>query len=322
MNDESSGGTVLVVGSANIDMVVTCDRFPQPGETILGKEFEMYPGGKGANQAVACAKLGGHVDLISRMGNDVFRDRLKQSLEKDGVGTAHVQQDSFTSTGTALIAVDCNGQNEIVVVPGSNMMLTPDELERDVALFGGARVVLLQLEIPLETVRRAAELAQSHGAVVILNPAPATDLPDDLLKNVDFLTPNESECELLTGVTVTDLASGERAAGVLLERGVGMVIVTMGEQGALLVGQEGARHFPTVPVDVVDTTGAGDAFNGGLAFGIASGLPLNKSIELANTVASFSVTRKGAQSSMPSIEEIHFDLSLADGSWSAAATNR
>ncbi len=321
MAAESSGGSVLVVGSANMDMVVTCDQFPQPGETILAKEFAMYPGGKGANQAVACARLGGDVELIARVGNDVFRDRLRTSLSDDGVRIGHMREDPSGSTGIALITVDGSGQNEIVVVAGANMRLTPDEIDRDAELFKQASVIMLQLEIPLESVVRAAELGQEAGATVILNPAPAAELPDSLLRHVDYLTPNETECERLTGIAVTDAASAERAARRLLERGVGAVIVTRGEHGALLVTCESTQHFPAVPASVVDTTGAGDAFNGALAFGLAGGLPLDDTLVLANAVASYSVTKKGAQSSMPTWADLPLNRLGLDGTIVEIATN-
>lgn len=296
--------TVLVVGSANMDMVVSCERFPRPGETLLARDFGMYPGGKGANQAVACAKLGGHVEFLGKMGLDGFRERLVDRLERDGVGLRHLLQDPDAPTGIALITVDGDGQNEILVVPGSNMRLTPADLEARRDLFAAASVVLLQLEIPLETVQTAVELAGAAGATVILNPAPAQSLPPSLLAGVDLLTPNETEAAVLTGISVTDAASAKAAARRLLEVGVGAVIITRGAEGALLVTGDVVHSFPARQVQAVDTTAAGDAFNGALAFALAQGQPLADAVPFANTVAAYSVTRNGAQTSMPTREEM------------------
>lgn len=287
-----------------MDMVVNCDRFPQPGETILASDFAMFPGGKGANQAVACAKLGGRVEFVARMGRDMFRDRLMASLEQDGVGIDHLQTDQAASTGIAMITVDCDGQNEIVVVSGSNMTLTPEDLENESGLFDGAAVVLLQLEIPIETVQKAAEMGRAAGATVVINPAPAHHLPPELLQCADFLTPNETEATALTGIDVHDVESAGEAAHALIEKGVGAVIVTLGEQGALLVTRDESRHFIGLPARVVDTTGAGDAFNGALAFALATGRTVYEAISLANAVAAYSVTRPGAQASMPTTGDV------------------
>lgn len=304
MNNQEAGPAVLVVGSANMDMVVRCEQFPRPGETVFGGEFGMYPGGKGANQAVACARLGGTVFFLGKMGEDVFRDQLAAGLRRDGVRLDHLLVDPETPTGIALITVAGDGQNEIIVVSGSNMKLSPADVEARRDVFAAARIVLLQLEVPLETVCRAAELAREAGATVILNPAPARPLPAALLSRVDYLTPNETEAELLTGVAVTDEASAERAARGLLDRGVGRVVVTMGEKGALLVEPGGSRLFAARPVQAVDTTAAGDAFNGALAHALAEGRALEDAIPFANTVAAFAVTRKGAQTSMPAAADL------------------
>ena len=301
MNDSP---TILIVGSANMDMVVSLERFAKPGETVLADTFGMYPGGKGANQAVACAKLGGDARLMCKMGRDVFRDKLRSSLERDGVDLQYLLTDKEASTGIALIAVDGDGQNQIVVVSGSNMTLTSDELETYAAAFDEADVVLLQLEIPVKTVMRAAELAQDRGATVVLNPAPAQELPPSLLRRVDFLTPNESEAEVLAGMRVSTPDEAVVAGEFLLDRGVGRVLITMGEQGAVLVTREFNDHFPAARVDAVDTTAAGDAFSGALALAIGRGQSLDEAIPFASRVAAYSVTRRGAQVSMPSEEEL------------------
>lgn len=290
---------VLVVGSANMDMVVTCERFPRPGETILARDFGMFPGGKGANQAVACARLGGDVQFLGKMGRDPFRDSLTASLERDSVRLDGLLTDPLLPTGIALITVDGRGENEIVVASGSNMSLVPGDLDAHEALFAQAAVVLLQLEIPIETVARAAALGRAHGATVILNPAPAQPLPDDLLRGVDYLTPNETEVAALAGLTRDGEGAAEAAAQELVRRGVRCVIVTVGEEGALVVTAEGAERFPACLVQPIDTTAAGDAFNGALAFALAGGQPLAEAVRLANAVAGYAVTQRGAQTSMP-----------------------
>lgn len=304
MSDKATTRSVLVVGSANMDMVVSTSRFPSPGETVLARDFGTYPGGKGANQAVACAKLGGDVTLLAKMGRDMFRERLFDSLRADGVNLDHVSIDPTAPTGIALITVDDSGQNEIVVVSGSNMKLTPEDVESKAELFDGVGIVILQLEIPLETVVRSAQLAKERGAEVILNPAPATELPDVLLEAVDYIIPNESEAERLTGVVVGDHRSAIRAAHRLIERGVGHVILTLGERGVLYVTSDDVRSFPAYRVDVVDTTAAGDAFTGALAFFLSRGQVLEDAISYSNAVAGYCVMRMGAQTSMPSFDEI------------------
>lgn len=304
MSKKATSGPVLVVGSANMDMVVSTARFPRPGETVLADEFGMYSGGKGANQAVACARLGGDVTILAKLGTDIFADQLSESLTSDGVRLDHVFTDETSTTGIALITVDQSGQNEIVVVSGSNMKLTPGEIESKVALFDRSGIVMLQLEIPLETVVRAAQLAKDCGAEVILNPAPAAELPGELLNAVDYITPNESETQLLTGLPVEDYESSVAAARVLIERGVGHVILTLGERGVVHVSEDEDRSYPASDVEVVDTTAAGDAFNGALAFALNRGDCLEDAVPFANAVAGYCVTRMGAQASMPSFDEL------------------
>ncbi len=295
---------VLVVGSANMDMVVRCGRFPHPGETIFGSGFATFPGGKGANQAVCCAKLGGEVEFLGRMGRDVFCERLSENMKREGVGLEHLLIDPMEPTGTALITVDEAGQNEIIVVPGSNMKLRPEDVVTHRSAFDDAAIVLLQLEIPLDTVMQAATLARQKAAIVVLNPAPACALPEELFRVIDYITPNDSEAELLSGIPVTDPDSAEQAAKVLLGRGVRNVIVTMGSAGCILVSCTQVRRFPARRVKAVDTTAAGDAFNGALASSLATGSPLEEAIVFANAVAAFAVTKPGAQSSMPTKKEL------------------
>lgn len=295
---------ILVVGSANMDMVVSARSFPKPGETVLGRTFGMYPGGKGANQAVAAAKLGGEVDFLGKIGRDVLGDRLVTSMKREGVRLRHLLLDPSSPTGIALITLDARGQNEIVVVSGSNMKLTPGDAGSRRAAFSRARVLLLQLEIPLPTVKRAVAMARREGMTIILNPAPAQSLPRTLLRRIDYLTPNETEAETLSGVAVRDERSATRAARKLLDQGVKNVVVTLGRRGALLVNREVAELFPAQKVEAVDTTAAGDAFNGALACFLARGMNVGAAMRYAVGAASLSVTRMGAQCSMPTMNEL------------------
>jgi ribokinase len=298
---------VLVAGSANIDFVVKTDRFPGEGETVFGETFGMFPGGKGANQAVACAKLGARTYFVGKVGRDPFRDTLTASMRRSSVDLRHLTVHAQESTGMALITVDGSGQNEIVVVSGSNMKLLPKDIHRARQTFARVKVILLQLEIPVQTVARAAVLGRRLGATVILNPAPAKKLPASLLKAVDIITPNETEAEILTGIRVRTIEAVVLAGRKLLRAGVGKVIVTLGSRGAVLVTHETVHRYPPVRVKAVDTTAAGDTFNGALAFAIASNKTLDEAIPLANAMAAYSVTRMGAQSSMPGLKELrHF----------------
>jgi len=300
MNNEG----VLVIGSANMDLVVTAERFPDPGETVFGKKFQMFPGGKGANQAVAAAKLGMKTFFIGKFGNDQFHKILTESMSKDGVSLEHTFIDEKESTGVAFIIVNREGQNEIVVISGSNMKLYPSDIESKKEVFKKCSVVLCQLEIPLETVMRTAELAQKNKAIFILNPAPAMQLPEELLKKTGYLTPNENELELLTGIKIVDYDSIERAAKSLVKRGVKNIIVTLGSKGALFVDKDRKIKFPANKVRAVDTTAAGDSFNGALAYSIAKGKDILEAVRMANFAASVAVTRMGAQSSLPVLDEI------------------
>jgi ribokinase len=287
-----------------MDLVVRVERFPLPGETIFGTDFKMFPGGKGANQAVCCAKLGQKVRFVGKMGDDLIRERLSASLEQAGVIIDSLIVDPVEPTGTALITVDKNGENEIVVVSGSNMKLRPADVDGVHDIFGSAAVVLLQLEIPLETVVRAAELAHEQQALLILNPAPACSLPASLLRLVDYLTPNESEAQMLTGIPVTRRSSAEAAAKKLVDQGVKNVLLTLGPEGCLLVNSSRAELFPACRVRPVDTTAAGDAFNGALAFALSRNEELDQAVRFANAVAGYSVTKLGAQRSMPTLTEV------------------
>lgn len=299
--------SIVVVGSSNTDMILKVSRIPRPGETILGGEFLTAAGGKGANQAVAAACAGGSVALVARVGRDMFGERAVAGLVEKGICVEHVTEDDAPS-GVALIFVAEDGENSIGVGGGANAQLSPRDVQRAKGKFASAGVVVLQLETPLETVQAAAELGRTSGAIVILNPAPAQHLPDELLRNVSIITPNETEAELLTAIAVTDDASCRRAADTLLARGVGTVIITLGARGAYLATTDSQQLIPGFRVTPVDTTAAGDTFNGALAVAIAEGLPIEDAIRFANAAAAVSVTRFGAQPSAPIRREIEQQL--------------
>ena len=293
---------IVVVGSSNTDMVVRVPHLPAPGETVLGGSFLMAAGGKGANQAVAAARLGAQVKLVARVGQDVFGEAALLGLEREGIDTQHISVDLETASGVALITVDDTGENSIAVAPGANRRLSPTDVQRAQAAILDADVLLLQLEVPLETVQMAAELAHQAGVRVILNPAPApgSPLPPALLVCVDVLTPNEKEAGDLTGAP----DSLGQAARRLLDMGVEAVVITLGARGALIATPEGQQTVPGFPVEAVDTTAAGDAFNGGLAAALAEGRPLAEAVRFANACGALAATRLGAQPSLPTAEEV------------------
>lgn len=292
---------ILVIGSLNADLVVRAPRFPKPGETISGDDLQTIPGGKGANQAVAAARQGAAVSMIGRVGSDSFSQLLLDNLAQNHVNTAEVKRDS-SATGTAIIVVDENGQNSIVLSPGANGKVTPADVET--ASFLNSKLLLLQLEIPTPTVLHAAQRARAHHVKVVLNPAPAKSLPDELLRSIDFLIPNESELSILSGMPVTDIATAESAARALLKKGNFTVIVTLGAKGALIVNETGASiHIPSFPVNAVDTTAAGDAFIGGFAAALLENKSLEECVRLGCACGAIAATKFGAQPSLPTREE-------------------
>jgi ribokinase len=302
---------ITVVGSLNMDLVARTPRIPQPGETIIGNDFHTVPGGKGANQAVAAARLGIQVSMVGRVGRDTFAGPLLDNLAVAGVDHTFVTQDSEAATGVALIVVDDAGQNSIVVASGANARLTPADVDEAKTAIAGADALLLQLESPLETVTRAAEVARAHGVTVILNPAPARSLPAGLLSLVDVLIPNESETALLTGLPVGDQSQTEAAATALLDLGVGTVILTLGERGAMLAQAGRMELCPAFAVVPVDTTAAGDAFVGGFAVALAEGRALAEAVRWGNATGALATTKLGAQSSLPTRQELETLLAQA-----------
>ena len=296
--------TIAVVGSSNMDLVVKSKRIPVTGETILGGDFIMVPGGKGANQAVAAAKVGAQVFFIAKLGDDIFGLQSLNNFKKEGVNTKYVLQTQDAPSGVALIMVDDEGNNIIVVAPGANHKLSPEDVQAAEPDIASAGALVAQLEVPIETIEFAAKLANKSNVPFILDPAPAQKLSAELLNMVDVLTPNETEAQILTGVEVKDQGSAEVAAQKLLECGVKNVILTMGATGYLSVGKEGKEFVAARKVTAADSTAAGDAFTGSLAVGLAKGQTLSEAALFANDVAAVSVTRMGAQPSMPTIEEI------------------
>lgn len=295
---------ILVVGSSNTDMIIKVKRIPKPGETILGGEFAMAAGGKGANQAVGAARAGGAVTFIARLGKDMFGDKALAGFIADGINVDHVVRDRSAPSGVALIFVARNGENSIAVASGANSRLVPADLTNARRAFQRSGVVVLQLETPLKTVAAAVKLAANAGARVILNPAPAQPLPNDLLRRVFLLTPNESEAQLLTGMPVNNEKAAARAADALLARGVQNVIITLGARGAFVAGKQARGLVPGFKVKPVDTTGAGDMFNGTLAVALSEGKSLLDAARFASAAAAISVTRLGAQTSAPTRKEI------------------
>jgi len=295
---------IVVVGSLNMDLVIGVPRMPLAGETIVGRDLQTIPGGKGANQAAAAAKLGGRVAMVGRVGDDVFGPRLIENLRRQGVDAGAVRVDDQAATGVALIMVDEAGENSIVVSAGANGRVSVEDVASAEGLLRQARLLLLQHEVPLETVAYAIELAARHGVQVILNPAPAHSVSPELLSKVHYVVPNETEARTLTGVEVKDVVTAEAAARKLLDYGAPVVIITLGEQGALLVTEGGASHVPARQVKAVDTTAAGDAFIGGLATALVKGFSLPEAVRYATCAGTLATTVFGAQTSLPSAERV------------------
>jgi ribokinase len=298
---------IYVVGSSNTDMVIQSDKLPYPGETVIGGEFLMNPGGKGANQAVAAARLGGTVFFVGKTGDDLFGKQAVQQLKKENIHTDFLATDPHRPSGVALICVDKSGENSISVAPGANAALTKEDISVALGQLTKNDLVLVQLEIPLEVVSYAVAKSAAVGARVILNPAPAQTLADETLSSLFLITPNEIEAEHLTGIRVSDLQSAENAARVLRERGCEHVLITLGAKGAYVYSGEISTIVPSVPIKAVDTTAAGDCFNGALAVALSEGMNIREAVTFACKSAAISATRMGAQASMPYRVEVETD---------------
>jgi ribokinase len=295
---------ILVIGSSNTDMVVQAPYLPTAGETVLGNKFVMSPGGKGANQAVAAARLGGKVSFLGKLGEDLFGQQAIANLQREGISTDYLLVDPNHASGVALITVDKQGENTIVVASGANMALTEAEILQSQEAIAQAKLILLQLEIPLDTVELAVKIASELGKIIILNPAPAFPLANSLLSQVTILTPNQTEAKILTGIEVDSPATAGLAAQQLYKRGVANVIITLGKEGAYLLNEQVAQLIPSYTVEAVDTTAAGDTFNGALAVALSEGQGIVDGVKFANLAAALSVTRLGAQSSLPLRQEV------------------
>jgi ribokinase len=297
-------GRIVVIGSSNTDMVIKSRKLPAPGETILGGTFLMNPGGKGANQAVAAARLHGKVTFVAKTGNDIFGSEAKHLFDKEQIDTRFLISDENNPSGVALINVDENGENSIVVASGSNGTLSAYDINEEVFKTEPDDIFLMQLEIPVGTVEFVAQKAAGNGNRVILNPAPARKLSNDLLSCLYMIIPNETEAEILTGIKVTDAESAEKASRKLYAKGVKNVVITMGGTGAFLFTPSNSRMISVVPVKAIDTTAAGDVFCGALAVALSEGKNIEEAVVFANKAAAISVTRMGAQASAPYRHEV------------------
>ena len=295
---------LVVLGSVNADHVLRVPHFPRPGETLTGHSYQVVPGGKGANQAVAAARLGAPVSFIARIGDDAIGQQMRQGFEQDGIDVSAVELDETLPTGIAIIYVSDEGENSIGISAEANGALSPAMVKRHEAMIADAHTLLLQLEVPLESVFEAAKLARSHGTRVVLNPAPAQPLSSELLALVDLITPNQTEAELLTGVKVSDEASAALAADRFHQMGISDVMITLGSQGVYCSNARQQQLIPGVRVEAVDTTAAGDTFNGALLAAELAGADFNAAVRFAHGAAALSVTKFGAQSSIPSKVEV------------------
>lgn len=294
---------ILVIGSSNTDMTIKGDRLPVPGETVTGGVFYMGPGGKGANQAVAARRLGGDVSFICKVGRDIFGDSALEGYKKEGIDISHAMR-SDKASGTALILVDKTGENCISVASGANADITPDDIDSVADVIRSAGYLILQLEIPVESVLRAAKIAHEAGVYVILNPAPARELPEELFKYISLMTPNRTETAFMSGQEVKDEATLETAVAKLRDYGVQDFVVTLGSEGSLVFKGGKAEKIPSLKVKAVDATAAGDTFCGALCVGLSEGLDLGEAARFATKAAAITVQRMGAQASIPTRDEI------------------
>jgi ribokinase len=302
---------ILVVGSINVDIVALTDRLPAPGETVTGGTLLINHGGKGANQAVAARRLGADVHFIGCVGDDTFGSELRQGMAAEGIGVDGLATIAGINSGTAVIVVDAAGRNQIAVASGANLRLTADWVARFLEDFAWAQVVICQLEVPLDTVLWTLRTARQYGATTVLNPAPAQSVPAEIWSLVDYLTPNEVEASQVSGLPLAALSAADTVARALLARGPGVVILTLGAQGACIGTRDHTIHVPAFPVTAVDTTAAGDAFNGALAVALAEGRPLAEAVRFANAAAGLACTQRGAQPSLPVRTQVEACLAQA-----------
>lgn len=295
---------IIVFGSINIDFIARTSRLPMPGETIIGYDFQNLPGGKGANQAVACAKLGAKTMMIGCVGSDIFGDNIVTELKNSRVDVSLISRNNRVSTGIALITVNETGENSIIIIPGANGEVGENELMILESTLEKADILLLQLEIPIDAVLQAAILGKEKGAIVILDPAPAQKLPEELLRLVDIFTPNKIEAASLVDFNIDSWDKASRAAYTFLRRGVRHSVIKMGSKGVLLTSQKSKQIYPSIPARVVDTVGAGDAFSGALAVALSEGKTINEAVQWGNAAGAFAATKKGTQTAMPSRSEL------------------
>jgi len=295
---------IIVFGSINMDFIARVLRFPIPGETVIGYDFQNLPGGKGANQAVACARLGAETMMIGCVGSDIFGDNIVTELKNSGVDVSLISRNNRVSTGVALIIVNKTGENNIIIIPGANGEVGENELMILEGALEKANILLLQLEIPIDTVLQAAILGKEKKVTVILDPAPAQKIPGELLRLVDIFTPNEIETASLVGFNIDSWDKASDAAHIFLKKGVRHSVIKMGSKGALLTNQKFEQIYPSVPVEAIDTVGAGDAFNGVLAVALNEGKTINEAIQWGNAAGAFAATKKGTQTAMPSRSEL------------------
>ena len=294
---------ICVIGSLNMDLVVNVDTMPKPGQTIIGSNFKEVPGGKGANQAVAMARLNGNVSMIGKVGEDGFGQTLINSLKNDKVDTTYIQT-SKGATGVALITVDKNAQNSIVVSPGANFEVKEDDIDNNIEAIKNSDIVVLQLETPLNTIKYALNKAKELNKYTILNPAPAVKLDDEIIKNVDLLTPNETELEIISGVSIETEEDIQKAAQIMIEKGVKELIVTLGSKGSLYINKEKSMFKKAYKVEAVDTTAAGDSYTGALAVALSQDKNIEDAMDFASKVGALSVLKEGAQSSLPTLNDV------------------
>lgn len=294
---------ICVIGSLNMDLVVNVDTMPKPGQTIIGSNFKEVPGGKGANQAVAMARLNGNVSMIGKVGEDGFGQTLINSLKNDKVDTTYIQT-SKGATGVALITVDKNAQNSIVVSPGANFEVKEDDIDNNIEAIKNSDIVVLQLETPLNTIKYALNKAKELNKYTILNPAPAVKLDDEIIKNVDLLTPNETELEIISGVSIETEEDIQKAAQIMIEKGVKELIVTLGSKGSLYINKEKSMFKKAYKVEAIDTTAAGDSYTGALAVALSQDKNIEDAMDFASKVGALSVLKEGAQSSLPTLEDV------------------